>query len=1059
MLELMAELCQTPIHTTALSQSHSQSQFQSLSQCSQSVGEQLASKLKRSHSILSARSLFSSESQDEDSEDSDEDNLENVAPRRTDKEDDDAKLEGAEFDDQLQDSGDDLFVALETELGDRKFSSPVVKISTEEERQRTLQPPVSLKLNTDGDRKAVKNSPSTLTPPKSAVRHGVAGPSDAGEESEVELPIATPLTSPIPPSPKSKEQQGDILHELDSFGSDEVGRELGVSVSQFDISFSQIQTPPSRYSAYTKTHPELEKVWNSSTSDTQSPLGLVTEETAATKRSSEHNVQLEYDMPEITASQLETSSDPLFNPLEADSPQTSLEKGQQSSSKKGMTSSLCKAERQLLLKPLASEGVSTKARKEMVSGNKSEDIPQLDGVNDEADGHKSSRKRKRTLGLRRGNKKRRTSIAQASLQTEACGCREDIPECAEKEGHVENTATAVEEKEMISVSSDTKDGGGNSTDSVEAHSDSKVDGLCQSTLKEEVASWGAEVDVTSLEAQETAEEAVSVEKAANKASCQDGETSTRRATSSSDESQHSREKSRHRLSLRKTVSKIYRTRERLPRSRRLVIIPRKWRSAEHLIAKALRSTCVVKIDRLPHLPKNKLQASTHEKPAVAEQPTCDVAEPTKTRLNLKIKNRSPSRSESEDNLSSGSMRETRGRTRGTRRTSSSQYFGPVMLRTLSFEQQLKRAIEMSKELYLAESAKNSYSNEVEVEERSSEQREEASSPLIFSPPPPDDLNRTVVEESPLEDELDSNTSHDQGEIGVAGNVDEWNLDMTISNISESPPFNICLQERGGREEGEGGEGEEILQDSTLKLELETSFTEVSPPPQSSSPVNSKPPNELEMNYSFANEDKFPVVKLTEKTDDGETAVGVPMTTEAVATTVNVGDGQEQKLLIITKSHDLSPLPSLPASPESILSQSEVEQLLPSQVDLSTDDGFHLAYSSSSEEEVGGAMSPDSQDFSIEKTSLSVRLASSLVKEEGEEKPLQNQLPQRDYKAAVAGEDVGVVGGEAGEKCWVCPALDPPSLKELTESASNYNLPSMRHQQPFYSCPADAQRPL
>ena len=40
------------------------------------------------------------------------------------------------------DSGDDLFIAMETELDNRKYSSPVVKISSEPEQQQQATPPL-----------------------------------------------------------------------------------------------------------------------------------------------------------------------------------------------------------------------------------------------------------------------------------------------------------------------------------------------------------------------------------------------------------------------------------------------------------------------------------------------------------------------------------------------------------------------------------------------------------------------------------------------------------------------------------------------------------------------------------------------------------------------------------------------------------------------------------------------------------------------------------------------------------------------------------------------------
>ena len=211
----------------------------------------------------------------------------------------------------------------------------------------------------------------------------------------------------------------------------------------------------------------------------------------------------------------------------------------------------------------------------------------------------------------------------------------------------------------------------------------------------------------------------------------------------------------------------------------------------------------------------------------------------------------------------------------------------------------------------------------------------------------------------------------------------------------------------------------------------------------------------------------PTAKVTiEDDEDNLNTSSQPTTpsklTHAAVEAATSHDDPNQPLL-----SDYPPIASMLRSPEGSESQSEAEQILPSQqqVDVSiiSEEDFHLSIgscsSSSHEDEMeGGRDSPDPLNFSTEKTSLAVRLEQYLlpreslyqVKDKVDRRPPHTLQVERGETAAL---NVVELGGDDGSE------LAPPTHRELAESASSYGLPSMRHQEPFYSCPADVQRPL
>ncbi len=1141
------------------------------------------------------------------------------------------RLEGGdvEGDDHVDvDSGDDLFIAMETELDSSKYSSPVVKISFESDQQQEEQvtPPkpatahpkfhLDLQRSKKGGKRGTPVSPFR-SPKPHHLRYKAAEETD--EESEVELPISTPLASPMPPSPKSKEMQSDILQELDSFSSscNEVGgRELeqlgGLTDSQFGVPYSQLQTPSSQYS---KNHPELDNVWNSTAAptmarenplDTQSPLKLGGEGAGVgggRQIGQGQSVQLEYDMPEITASQLETSSDPLFiAPLETDSPRSSLMKGHQSTPIKGQgsssrgqsplvthqhtsqvkghqassTSSLRKVKRQLLRKPAAGGGRKGVSPKRSVSGrtrskrkHKDRDIPQLDGTDDRqlpssASTTTVSRKRKRTLGVQRKRRKQAKSSGRSTVEARLLNEEEVGSASSELEEQLTSLPEATVE-EMVS-GSDTQER------EVLPSSEANVEcGLVEMEVWESGQGEGCEV--------------------------------------SGDESgqQSTREKARLSLSLKKSANRTHRTRESDPD----LVVPEtvinpSWRAegedllcgsevvpglsspirtkerathpdvvsspsrkvSQHLKEQVLRRGPILKLNKL----STKFNVQRNIKENAAATSTKDAGEQTRNKLSSKRRKMSASSGSSEVDITN--ERDKRYKKRCRERSTRNRW-SPNFLSRMPFEQQLKKALEMSKQTYAAELTQQQPQYDAESAEPLQDDAESAEklqddaesaqrqggaeltqlqlsdgtggeegsggleweepggeqlglgSPLMFSPPSTGDADRTVVEESPLREErglddrnlykdaiLDKNCLDEEEEAGTAAaavgeGVNEWNLDMSISSISESPPYTsspaLAAEGTGRESEREGGEKdegeeEELLHDSTLKLELETSFTELSSPqPQSSSPipVTSKPP--FDMETSFLSEDGFPCVSLAsnmaakEATSDtnNQTTLAVPSDSTAKVTAEDDQDNlntssqpttpskptctsteleaaashyapEDQPLLHVS---DYPPVASIFMlhSPEGSESQSEeAERIFPSQqvvdVSIGSEEDFHLSIgscsSSSHEDEMeGGRDSADPLNFSIEKTSRAVRFEQYLSQRESQYQAKDKVDRPHSLLVETAASNVVVLGGDDGSE------LAPPTRKELAESASNYGLPSMHHQEPFYSCPADVQRPL
>ena len=1206
--ELLLELCQTPLSQCAGSQSHSHSQSQAYpSSQTQSIGEVKLQKLQKSHSLLSAHSLFlDGEEGSEVEEEGDEREIEEdlAGPEKGRNK---IGLEEGDMEDDEHvevDSGDDLFIAMETELDNRKYSSPVVKISSEPEQQQQATPPLPAtarsRLNLDfqqrkrGGRKRTPVSP--FRSPKSP--HLRYKGEETDEDSEVELPISTPLASPIPPSPKSKELQSDILKELDNF-SDEVGREL--TDSQFGISYSQLQTPSSQCNTYSESHPELDKVWNStaaaatmareSYTDTQSPLKLGGEETGVGRLG--QSVQLEYDMPEITASQLETSSDPLFiNPLETDSPrslptkghQSALLKGQSSSSRvpsplvmhqqtsqvkahyqSTMTSSLRKAKRQLLRKPAAGGGSKGASPKSSVSSRtrskrKHRDIPQLDGTDDKpsssASGKALSRKRKKTLGMQHRRKKQSKTSKQSVMETLVL--EEEVASISsEVEEQCSLPGATVREKV---TGSDTRKGEGDppSHRLEDVLPLNKGEETGDQVLFEEDDSLNIQCGLVETEVWESVSEA-----SRDKSGEISGQQSTREKTKlslslkkSANRTHRTREsdpdmfvtetvfnpswraETERNLEMVATHSSPVRTREGATHPKEVVCSPSR-KVSKHLKEQMLRRGPILKINKL----SAGVLRSVKENTAAASKGAGkqSTVKPRSKRRKMSATPSSSGNSVTDLSDNKGTNEREERYKRMCQKRSSRHRWSPKFLSVMSYEQQLKKAIEISKQAYIAESAQQQLQYDAESaetvqdnaesaqsqEDAESAQRQDGTesvqlqlpdiaqrvegggleweepgglgSPLMFSPPSPDDMDRTVIEESPLREGAMADERREQEEEDAAPTAvgDEWNLDMSISSISESPPYTSSPalttgeeRERNDKERGkdEGEEEEELLHNSTLKLQLDTSVT--SPPLQSSSPLRltNKPP--FDADTSFHSEEGFPCIILASETTAKETA-GDDKETTLVLPSTPTEDGQDSvedpsRLLDTpsnavmelepTTSHEElnQPLPSdypvvttMIASPEGSEIQSETDQVLLSQMDVSvgSEEDFHLfvgSCSSSSEDEMGGGReSPELLNFSTEKTSLAVRFQQYVSPEESryQAKDKESKPPQHLSKSSqvekgeTAASKVIVLGSGDGS------VLAPPTQKELAESASSYGLPSMRHQEPFYSCPADVQRPL
>lgn len=1174
------ELCQTPLSQPSGSQVNSQSYSHSQSQAfpssqSQSIGELKLQKLQRSHSLLSAHSLFlDGEEESEVEEEGEEREVEDLdCPGNSGDKD---ALEGRDIEGMEVDSGDDLFIAMETELDSRKCSSPVVKITSESEQQQQeeqVTPPkpthARSKLTLDfqrsekgrGGRRRTPVSPfQSPKPPR--LRYKAE---EMDEESELELPITTPLASPIPLSPKSKEMQSDILKELDSFNSscDEVGRELeqlgGLTDSQFGVPYSQLQTPSSQYS---KSHPELDKVWNSTAAatvaresplDTHSPLKLGGGEPGGgggRQLGLGQSVQLEYDMPEITASQLEASSEPLFiAPLETDSPRSSLTKGHQAST----TSSLRKAKRQLLRKPAAgSSGKAVSPKSSATSRTRGKrkrrdrDIPQLDGADDKplsslssTRGKASSRKRKRTLGIRRKQRKSsKQPVEEAQL------LREEKAGSASTEVKQQPSMPEATVEEMV-TGSDTQEREEDPPSSAAALPWNEGTGPVLHEEGDTLCGGSVQRGLVETEVWES------------------GQGSSCEVSSDASGQQSTREKAKLSLSLKKSANRSHRTRESDPdlviaetvvnpswgaegesllrgseiamslsspdRTREGATHPEvvsspSLRLSQHLKEQALRRGPILKLDKLP---TKKLTVQMKMKENTAASLTKDTGEQHRKKPGSKrSKMSATSLSSGGSEADSTNEREKRYKKRCQKRSTRNRW-SPKFLMGMSYEQQLKRAIEMSKQTHIAESAQQQLLSDAEsgeplqlpdigqeggsdgLEWEEPGEQHDLGSPLMFSPSSLDDADRTVVEESPpgeergLDDRILDKICPDEGiekeeAAAVGEGVGEWNLDMSISSISESPPYTSspALAAEGGREserkEGEKYKGEEeeeeLLHDSTLKLELETSFMELpSPPPQSSSPMSAatKPP--FDADASFFSEDGFPCVILAsetaakEETDDTNQGSLTTPSDPTAKVTVE-GDKDDTQPTTPSKStteleaaadpnqppllSDYPAVASVIHSPEGCESSSEADQVLTSQMDVmvSSEEDFHLSVgscSSSSEDEMnGGRGSPDPLNFSTEKTSRVVRFEQCMYNmspnkseyqamDDGDRRPHSSQVETGEAAAS----NVIVLGGHGGSE------LAPPTQRELAESAVFYSLPTMRHQEPFYSCPADVQRPL
>ena len=439
--------------------------------------------------------------------------------------------------------------------------------------------------------------------------------------------------------------------------------------------------------------------------------------------------------------------------------------------------------------------------------------------------------------------------------------------------------------------------------------------------------------------------------------------------------------------------------------------------------KAFANTFSLKLERTP-LAKMKLYSDGRKRSKSKDGQTDGVA-PEEKRAKLTARSRKQ-------------RYKSRSELRGSRII---DYTGKFAL--YSFKRQLKQAMKLSLVSHSSEStgATSATSDASVAEESSSESPRSGSSGL--------DLNRTIVEESPLrEDELEitSNTqSHNENTTKPTDREEHMDsvledtfddLDTSFCSIPESPPFASSPVS------------------NEFKLELQS---DISTHCSSSlgSPITSSSQDDTARIQLISESctSKNPMA-------DQDSNIGVPILKDR-------SPGYAGQLSSPGKEGSDTDLPCLSQSSEEPLNESFND--------------FHLAVTSESEDELLDDKRVG-ESLEVSPVQVCVRTHVTLkrdrerevgdMKMETEDSPSGNsgsQLGRTEFSTHSSQSLVSksLVSGSVTDYCAksgsidtviVTPAVAPPTAEHLMSTLSMYNLPSDKHKQPFYKRPEDVQHP-
>ena len=245
---------------------------------------------------------------------------------------------GTILDSSLDTSMDEPLDALEDQMfSGRQTSQPPVSVIDSENKlvinPETTDPLTQAVLTVERADTIGKPRSVSTTPTQSSVTNARAvKDSEPNLVSDIDLVIPTsPLTSPPPLSPQSKELQSLLAETFHSSQSNEgVSTELEstdpkYSGSEFDIPCAQVPHSQSRDEAASSQKEfglsDVDPTWNPVswyTSDSQSPFKYSRSGSKAGMGLG-HNIQLEYDMPEIETSNYGVSDDSMIQSFGSDS--------------------------------------------------------------------------------------------------------------------------------------------------------------------------------------------------------------------------------------------------------------------------------------------------------------------------------------------------------------------------------------------------------------------------------------------------------------------------------------------------------------------------------------------------------------------------------------------------------------------------------------------------------------------------------------------------------------------------------------------------------------------
>lgn len=368
-MDLILDLCQTPLNLTQCSQTSKPHPLSQSVCCSQSVGQSLVKKMERSHSVVSEKSLFSSSpspvtsspkrteyselhvtthSTYKDNIEKEEDVCRDIQKSQRDSLDKrsitpvgsmNVSRFGTILDSSLDTSIDEPSDVLEDQMfsGRQTSQQPVSVVDSD-----SKLPVIELK-NTDSVTQAVERAENiskplsiSTTPTQSRLKNARAVEnSEPDLVSDMDLVIpSSPLTSPLPLSPQSKELQtllAETFKTYHSSHSNEEGTTKPESLdpkysgSEFDIPCAQAPHTQNLGEAMTSRKEfglsDVDPTWNPEswyTSDSQSPFKYSKSGSKA-DMGLEQDIQLEYDMPEIETSNYGVSDDSLIQSLESES--------------------------------------------------------------------------------------------------------------------------------------------------------------------------------------------------------------------------------------------------------------------------------------------------------------------------------------------------------------------------------------------------------------------------------------------------------------------------------------------------------------------------------------------------------------------------------------------------------------------------------------------------------------------------------------------------------------------------------------------------------------------